>query len=247
MANYTLTYSDRSNGWTSFHSFFPEWMEGMNNFFYTFKEGQLYKHYSNTTRNNYYGINYNSSITTIFNASPTESKMFKTLELEGNAAWTANVLTNMDTGQVDSTWFDQKEGDYYAYIRRYTNMQDIDLLSAQGLGDNSAVSAFGLSGVKVDFGFDIGNIVSDGDVLYREHPAGSIQEIGTITAHDATSITVATKVNTPVGADFMLFLKSSLVESYGARGYFMEVQLTNTSTTETELFSIGSEVFKSFP
>ena len=118
MANYTLTYSDRANGWTSFHSFFPEWMEGMNNFFYTFKEGQLYKHYSNTTRNNYYGINYNSSVTTIFNASPTESKMFKTLELEGNAAWTANVLTNMDRGQVDSTWFDQKEGVYYAYIRR---------------------------------------------------------------------------------------------------------------------------------
>tara|TARA_R110002020_G_scaffold102076_2_gene239973 strand:+ start:21589 stop:22257 length:669 start_codon:yes stop_codon:yes gene_type:complete len=222
-------------------------MEGMNNFFYTFKDGQLYKHYSNATRNNYYGINYNSTITTIFNASPTEAKMFKTLELESTDSWTANILTDMDRGQIDSAWFQLKEGDYYAYIRRYTNMQDLDLLSAQGIGNNSAVSAFGLSGVKVDFSFDIGNIVSDGDVLYREFPAGTIQEIGTITDHDSTSVTVATKVNTPSGADFMLFLKSSLVESYGARGYFMEVQLTNTSTTGTELFSIGSEVFKSFP
>ncbi len=36
--NYTLSYSEGVQGWTSFFSFYPDWMIGMNNYFYTFKE-----------------------------------------------------------------------------------------------------------------------------------------------------------------------------------------------------------------
>jgi len=52
---------------------------------------------------------------------------------------------------------------------------------------------------------------------------------------------------TPVIGDYVLYLKDAEAESYGARGYYMETLLSNSSTTEVELFSISSEVFKSFP
>ena len=245
---YTLSYSPRANGWTSFHSYYPEWMIGMNNFFYTFSRGLIYKHYDpKALRNSYYGTEYNSTIRTVFNDAPIEAKMFKTLQLEGNSSWGINVLTDMDRGEIDSTWFEQKEGDYYAYIRRYSNMEDLDLLSAQGIGDNDSVTGTAPASLTIDFDFELGSIVGVGDVLYYEYTAGSIRKVGTITSRTSKSVVVGTSFHTPSAGDYMLFMKSSVIESYGVRGYFMEVQLTNSSTTEVELFSIGSEAFKSFP
>ena len=52
---------------------------------------------------------------------------------------------------------------------------------------------------------------------------------------------------TPADGDYVLYLKDAEAESYGARGYYMEVELENDSTSEVELFTISSEVFKSFP
>lgn len=50
----TLTYSPMVQGWPSFYSYNPDWMIGMNNYFYSFKGGNLYRHNSNSLRNTFY-------------------------------------------------------------------------------------------------------------------------------------------------------------------------------------------------
>ena len=65
-------------------------MLGMNNYFYTFKGGNVYQHNANETRNNYYGIQYNSQITSVFNEAPLQNKIFKTFNLESDNAWQIN-------------------------------------------------------------------------------------------------------------------------------------------------------------
>ena len=69
MAEETLTYGPSIKGWTSFHSFIPEWMVGMNSNFYTFYQGKPWKHHSNTTRNQYYAADSLSPsvVTFVFN------------------------------------------------------------------------------------------------------------------------------------------------------------------------------------
>jgi len=62
-----------------------------------------------------------------------------------------------------------------------------------------------------------------------------------------STITIGAAAITPVAADFIMFLKNSEVESYGSRGYYAEVKLTNNLTTESELFALSTETFKSFP
>jgi hypothetical protein len=47
--------------------------------------------------------------------------------------------------------------------------------------------------------------------------------------------------------NLIIGMKDSVAESYGSRGYYMEVQLTNSLTTQVELFSISTEAFKSYP
>ena len=98
MADYTLTYSEWAQGFPSFYSYTPDWMIGMNNYFYTFKGGNLYRHNVNNIRNNFYGIQYNSTLKSVFNDLPLENKLFKTINLEGdNKSYNTTLTITNDT------------------------------------------------------------------------------------------------------------------------------------------------------
>ena len=246
MPSYTLTFSDTDQGWTSFHSFIAENMVFMDNNYYTFKGGELYKHYSNNTRNQYYGgAAATSTVTSVFNDAPTEAKMFKTVQLNSNRAWSTDIITDMTTGFIDSTAYTLKEGDYYAYIKRVAGNTDLSLMSAQGVGEVTSVAGTSPGSLTLTFNFDIGSIIAVGDKLYRDN--SGIELIGTITGLTNTTITVAVSSITPVAGNFILYLKDAQAESYGSRGYYMELKLTYAGTDGVELFSIDSEIFKSFP
>lgn len=78
----------------------------MNNYFYTFNGGNLFQHNINETRNNYYGTQYNSQITSVFNQNPLENKIFKTINLESDSAWQAVAETDIQqNGFIDDNWF----------------------------------------------------------------------------------------------------------------------------------------------
>ena len=75
--NYTLTYDEGVQGFPSFYSYYPEWMIGMNNYFYTFSGGDLYRHNVNSTRNNFYGQQSITTVRSVFNDSVLENKLLK--------------------------------------------------------------------------------------------------------------------------------------------------------------------------
>jgi hypothetical protein len=246
---YTLTYNKNVEGWTSFFSYHPEMMLGMNGAFYSFKEGELYKHNTNQLRNNFYSIQYNSKLTSVFNKEPLTIKNFKTIATYGNKPWDCSVITDLSTGEIDSTYFEEKEGNWFAYIRSLSGDDNLRLRSAQGVGSVDTVDNPGTSATVLNFTFNIGTIVSIGDLAYR-NDAGVIEFIGAITGFTMTSITIN---NTPPSAnavnngDYILYIKNSVAESYGARGYYMQFELENGSTDRVELFSVKSNVFKSYP
>ncbi len=248
MANYTLSYSPFSDGWTSFHSYSPQSMVYLNNNFYTFNGGKLYKHYDNDTRGNYYGKQYDATITTVLNDSPTEAKMFKTIELNSNKPWLTEVTTNLSSGKIESVDYALKEGDYYAYIRRLSTDTNLSLMSAQGVGSVTNVSGTFPGAITLTFDFDIDSIISIGDKLYRsDNTSSTIQLIGTVTSRTDKTLSVTTSSMTPVAGNFILYLKDAQAESYGSRGYYMDLKLTYKQSDEVELFSLSSEIFKSFP
>ena len=94
MSNYTLTYSEAAPGWVSFYSYYPDWMIGMNNYFYTFSGGNLFRHNVNETRNNFYGTQSTSTLQSVFNVSPLENKLFKTIGLKGDSPWAVTLQTD---------------------------------------------------------------------------------------------------------------------------------------------------------
>lgn len=241
MANYTITYSPNQNGWTSYHSYEPEWMVTMNNFLYTFKAGNLYKHNSNQTRNSYYGVLYPSQITTIFNNEPSQTKQFKTIATNSTTPWDTVIVSDQATGFIDADYYDLKEGTWYAYIRRNPNDNNLSMLSAQGIGNLTTYSSSVLT-----FNFELGDIVSNGDNLYWVN-AGNLVFAGVITNHTNNQITINLTGTPPVNGAFILFIKNSVAESTPTRGTYLSVELTNNDTEYTEMYMITSDVFKSYP
>lgn len=251
MASTTVTFSEGAKGWPSFYSYIPDYMIGMNNYFYSFSGGNLYRHNTNQTRNNFYGVQYNSTLKGAFNAEPTTVKLFKTIEIEGDSAWGVTATTNLSTGSISSAFFEPKEGRFYAYIRSNDNTIDPQLRNVNGIGSVTTVDSSTPTATTLTYpvGFKFSSMISVGDLAYKNN-AGALALLGEIKGVSNNIITIDTTItggSAPVNGDFILSVKNSVAESYGVRGYYMEFELTNTLTTATELFSVGSSVFKSFP
>jgi hypothetical protein len=213
----------------------------MNNYLYTFKNGNLYKHNSNVTRNSYYGVLYPSKITTIFNNEPAQTKSFKTIALNSTTAWDTDIVSDQGVGFIDADYYDLKEGTWYGYIRRPANNNDLSYTSAQGIG-NVTTYAAGL----LTFSFNIGDIISTGDKLYWLD-GSTLRVIGTITAHTAMTVSVSVTGTAPTNGSFILYEKSPVAESSPTRGTYLSVEFTNNDTDYTEMYMVTSDVFKSYP
>ena len=232
---HTLSYSEDVKGWPSFYSFCAEYMVGMNGFFYTWSEGQL----------------------------------FKTMSYESDDMWECTSLfSDLSTGSMLQTWFVQKEGEWFTFLRENATTENFRSRSSNGIGTIWGV--FGpAAAVVTTFQLDtIGNIISVGDNAYQVVPVappglsgaptliGPIVAInrdriidpvtGVVTLPSITVDTTATGV-WPNFNEFCLILKDAVSESHGARGYFLNFTLSNDSTESVELFSVGSSVMKSYP
>lgn len=251
--NYTLTFSESVKGWPSFYSYMPDFILGMNQYLYTFSGGNLYRHNTNNIRNRYYGIDYPSKLTGVFNQEPTTVKVFKTIELESDDSWDCSLITDLSSGLIDDTYFEQKEGAWFAFIRRVPNSTDFALRSTQGIGAFVSTSGVSPGIIDLELSVSISNIINYGDLLYFKD-GSNIQRVGPITtiSPDRRSVSVDAVDFNPPGSvipvgSLIFTTKNSVAESYGATGYFMQFTLTNNSTSAVELFTVDSDVFKSFP
>ena len=124
---YTLSFDESTNGWVSFKSFIKESGLSLNNKYYTFKAGRLYKHHSDiVNRNRFYNKQYESNVTTLINMQPGVVKSFRTISYEGSQS---KIVNNNADGQyvnivsvngwsVDSIKTDQQEGKVDEFIEK---------------------------------------------------------------------------------------------------------------------------------
>ena len=163
--------------------------------------------------------------------------MFKSVSLDSTNPWTASLNTDLDYGSIASTEYVEKEGTWFGYVRASSSTSNsLNLLSTQGVGSISTVS-----GATATFGFNITTRLGVGDRLYVNNVF-----IGTIVSATATTITITGGVFTGLAGGYVRIEKNSIAESYGLRGYYMDIELEITSQSEVELFSISSSLFKSY-
>jgi hypothetical protein len=244
-------------------------MIGMNNYFYSFKGGNLYRHNVNDNRNTFYQDWWtiigtpleaykSSTLQSVLNAAILENKLFKTIDLQGDATWAVTLETDLqNSGYIESGWFEKKEAVYFAFIRNNSSGQ-LSLRSVNGIGNSTTRVVFG-STVTVNFSIspliDIGNIVSVGDYLYFgtsvPQLAGQITQVNVNYPAGVNNLVVNTSipgtVAIPSNTEFFLYIKNSISESHGVLGHYCKFTMENSSTGKIELFAVESEVMKSFP
>lgn len=256
MANKTLTYKDELTGWVSFYSYYPDWMIGMNNYFYTFKGGNLYRHNVNPLRNTFYGVYTPSTVQSVFNTAPLENKLFKTINLEGDDKWAVTLETDLQySGFIQSTWFEKKEASFFAFIRN-NSVGQLALRSVNGIGRSTSVT--GGNVINFALSIEIGSIISVGDYFYFSLPpyttpvlAGAVTAITVDLKNGINRITINTTIpgTTPIPIQnaFFLYIKNSVAESHGVLGHYCTFNIENGSTDKVELFAVEADVMKSFP
>lgn len=242
MAKYTLTYDEKTKGFTSFHSYYPQWMCSLNNKFYSIYDGNLYIHNSSKVdRNTFYDTSYPSKITIIVNDYPSDNKVFNAINLEGTIAWDVVYTTNMTNGTIDNSEFVEKEKEWYAYLRRSENQTDTSSLSTQGVGEVSSINVN-------EFSFsNIPENINVGDSLYVYDSGNDLLlEVGIITSYTNTSITTDVVTNPVLVSDFMVVVKNQRAEASEARGYYLQLDLEMSSSSEQELYAVNVDSSKSF-
>ena len=129
----TISYNEEVKGWVSFKSFIHDNALSLSSAYLTLQNGKLWQHDTNETRNNFYGLQHNSSITTILNTSPSLVKSFNTIDYEGSEGWIAEkIATNLDEGYINE--FIKKEDKWFNYIKGLPGGFDTSGFNVQGLG-----------------------------------------------------------------------------------------------------------------
>jgi len=149
----TLTFDERSKGWTSFFTYKPQVMFSSRGNFYSTttknpsSNGEVYKHYSTSVnRNSFYGITPPpSSVQFVFNPSPNQVKTFQTINYEGTNGWEVTQLISDETG------FD-------SYLNNWVNREDT-IVEGNGANEYKKIYSYneGLyseNGVSYRAGFD---------------------------------------------------------------------------------------------
>ena len=262
--NYTLTFSPPAQGWPSFYSYIPEWIQGMNQYLYTFSGGNLWQHNTNVLRNNFYSTAYSSKMESVFNAEPMMNKLFKTIAYEGDHAWKAELVTELQTpGIIEKAFFEQKESDWFAFIRNSADpgttgadFANYELRSVNGIG-SSLTTVTGATTTTINFPLttSIGTMITGGDAIYYASPGattitpvfvGTVQSINVDLPNGVNNLVVSGTVAVP-DVSFILYVKNQVAESHGVLGHYCVFTLTNDDTEAVELFAVKSEVMKSFP
>ena len=163
----TVTFDESVKGWTSILSYIPTQLFSIQNNFFSTKAGSIYKHYTDidllgvfVPRANFYGTQYNSTVTSVLNLQPSVSKSFKTINYEGGQNWSmTSFVTNEDLANEDQanfvdvfsiplTLLDMEDSLFKNKFKRKEDKYFANLINTSPASQGEVVYGQSISGVK---------------------------------------------------------------------------------------------------
>ena len=150
----TLSFDESVNGWVTHRSYPAVFAGSLDSSFYTFNFGDLYKQNSIATgvlNNNFSGTQYDSEVSLIFNEAPSQSKVFSTINYEGDSGWSIiNIETDVDSGMDISSTLTQST-DSIIYLSGFQKMDgkyNSNIINTSSAESGEIVFGNDISGVK---------------------------------------------------------------------------------------------------
>lgn len=113
--SFTISFNLKSNKWTSFHSYMPEFMVNDHKTFYSVYQSKVYEHNDGTNRN-YYGAYAPFELETVFNKPFNQNKYYDSISLSGP------MLYSNDREGISHIWlYNDQYSTGKLKIKPYTN------------------------------------------------------------------------------------------------------------------------------
>tara|TARA_Y100000589_G_scaffold26208_2_gene21713 strand:- start:18280 stop:20211 length:1932 start_codon:yes stop_codon:yes gene_type:complete len=220
----TLNFDESINGWVSYYSYKPTWMDSLKNVFYSVDDYKIYQHYVGTitsNHGNFYGTYTGSSIEFIFNDNASMVKNFQTVNYEGTNGWQVESFIS------DPTELDQYPAPIYPPTTPITTTG-----SWQTLNDRTAVVLSYEEGAYIDP--TDGSIERAGFVRKENRYVANLKNFGSNTQSEQVILS-----EDSFGGGNMS----------GIKGYYATVILSTDTTTDVggmkELYAVGTKYVKS--
>lgn len=236
-AGFTISYKHKEGQWGSKYSFKPTNYVDINNQLFSFFDNAdnklMWKHNANSTRNNFYNVQYDSVIEAVSNNNPSMIKVFEALAVEGGGTWSATLTTSDQSTTIGTSDFDVREGNRYAMIPRDTLKSTSHQIY---VGKVDSVSTD-----KVTFTTPVNKIpFVVGDILKKASGStlsGTAMEISGIS--DRKTIQCTTNVTGIAAGDNIFVEHTARVDGDPLRDVFMKIKITSSDTTAFEVHALS--------
>lgn len=150
IADYTLAFNEKNKSYSSWYDFTPEMSICAEDVVYTWKDGEMWVHNDNVNYCNFYGTQFNASITSVFNQNLIEKKTFLSLTEIANTKWKCPLIyTNMNSYGTQRQESELKDVDFATYESQYHAAFLRDNKSIGGLINGNALKG-GLIVIKFE-------------------------------------------------------------------------------------------------
>lgn len=246
----TVGYSVSDKRWISRYDFKPSNYASIDNkmlsgFSYqnaAGTESYLFNDHSGTTRNQFYGTSYPSSVKVVSKLSPSESKVFNALSYEGSSGlWTVadeGINTNLNQNSKGIVFFTEHEGSYYAEFPKVK--ADNYVYIGDGVSDNGSIITLS-NMVRLN---RLGVKAIGLPVYYESEGTYTVLSPSpTISDYNQSNSTI-TMPTAPQSSDFVgkgIYVKIDNDED-SMRGHWAEIELSNSSTSAHELYCVNTHI-----
>lgn len=251
-SGFTVAYDTEDKVWNTRYSYFPERIASLDDTLYTFKSGTMYVHDDTANRSTYYGTAYGSLVEVISNSNPSMVKAYESLSLEGTDAWAAAISNTDQSTSILAADFSEREREWFAYVPRDTsaNTGTSTITSLSGSSEVFVlgnVATGGVSGSTITFTTPVGDVAFPiGGTLYKVSGATLVTLGLTVTAISGDKqITASGSVTGVNNGDTIVVLANAGIEGDQLRDYYARIQLTNSDTSEIELYAVNAVYAKS--
>ena len=261
---FTTAWDTDDSVWNTHYSYTPDNIISVDDTLYTFKNGNMYKHHDGANRSTYYGTLYPAVVEVVSGYNPSMVKSYEAISIEGTSSWDA-VLTNTDQSASISdspvtisgvTYpfgeYEKKERNFYAYIPRDSSANttvggEITVLSGSsevyplGAVTTSTMYTISFSTPVSDITFPFGSEVyqDNGTTLVKkDYKISGIVDQKTILVDAPTDALAA-------GTSLVAISANPSIEGDQMRDYYLKIRLSNSSSTETELYAVNAVYAKS--
>ena len=233
----TVAWSTTKQLWLTFYSFVAEDYAHLHDRFFSFKDGQIWRHNNNAVYNNFHSTQYTSKATLVSKGNPSMVKVYDAISFEGDQPWKTTVSnSDQTTSEMAVVEFNEKENMWYRVMPKDETSGVLNTSHKIVLGEVTAID-----GDKITFSSRISNLpFGIGDTLFKLEASSETSLSLTISSVSGRKeVTANATVTGLVVGDTVMAVSDDQINGDNIRDYYAQIDLELEKKTAVELYAVN--------